>query len=141
MNPNSFKHIKSSKFPILPGEEDELVNAGTYGKALALYIESELKKKSYAVPFICCEDWGWWVEIACQPFSLGVCVYSSAYLINENELCVAVGQTPGRTWSWKKFKMVDKADRGNSLFNDLCKIFNADKDIQVIGYPTDFPLA
>ena len=44
MNPNSFIHIKSSKFPILPGEEDELVNEGTYGKALALYIESELKR-------------------------------------------------------------------------------------------------
>jgi hypothetical protein len=66
MNANRFIHIKSAKFPVLPGEEDELVNGGTYDKALAQYVHSELKKRSYRIPFICCEDWGWWVEIEGQ---------------------------------------------------------------------------
>ena len=30
-----FIHIRSSKFPILSGEKEELVNNGMYGKALA----------------------------------------------------------------------------------------------------------
>ena len=34
----NFIHIRSSKFPILPGEKEELVNDGMYGKALAEYL-------------------------------------------------------------------------------------------------------
>ena len=30
-----FIHVRSKKFPILPGEKEELVNEGMYGKALA----------------------------------------------------------------------------------------------------------
>ena len=60
---NAFIHIKFAKFPVLPGEEQELYNEGTYGKALAQYLESRLKERSYDVPFIGCEDWGWWVAV------------------------------------------------------------------------------
>jgi hypothetical protein len=30
-----FIQIRSAKFPVLPGEEEELVNMGMYGKAVA----------------------------------------------------------------------------------------------------------
>jgi hypothetical protein len=50
--------IRSSAFPILPGEEGELVNEGTWGKALAVYLQSRLQERGYDAPFICCEDWG-----------------------------------------------------------------------------------
>ena len=66
-----FIHIKSSKFPILPGETDELVNEGMYGKALAEYLQDKLAARAYDVPFVCCEDWGWWVELKAAPFTLG----------------------------------------------------------------------
>ena len=140
MNANHFIHIKSAKFPVLPGEDDELVNECMYGKALAQYIETELKKRFYIVPFIGCEDWGWWVEIEGQPFSLGVCVYGASGLANDQGMCVTVSQTIGRTWSWRKFKFIDKTDRVNKLFSELSDIFKSDKDIEIIGYPEGFPL-
>lgn len=50
-----FLHIRSQKVPILPSEEDELVNDGMYGKSLALYLQSRLQDRGYMAPFICCE--------------------------------------------------------------------------------------
>jgi hypothetical protein len=54
-----FIHIRSSKFPILPGEKEELVNNGMYGKALAEYLQAKLRNRGYDAPFVCCEDWSW----------------------------------------------------------------------------------
>ena len=99
-----FIHIKSTKFPVLPGEDGELVNEGTYGKALAQYLEMRLKERSYPVSFICCEDWGWWIEIKGLPFVTGVCIYATGNLPDTNELCVAVDSAPGKRWSWSRFQ-------------------------------------
>ena len=52
----SFLHIRTEKFPILDGEEDEIVNPGTFGKSFAQFIGTMLKKAGYAIPFIVCED-------------------------------------------------------------------------------------
>lgn len=139
MSPNAFIHIKSAKFPILPGEEEELVNEGMYGKALALYLESSLKELHYDVPFICCEDWGWWVEIKGQPFTLGVCIYGSADLDTTHELCVMVSIQPGRKWSWKRFGFVDTTSRVTTLFEDLRDIFQKDEAVQVLGFSEECP--
>jgi len=62
MDATCFIHIKSEKFPVLPGEDAELVNEGTYGKALAQYLEARLRERAYEVPTYCCEDWGWWIR-------------------------------------------------------------------------------
>jgi hypothetical protein len=67
--------VQSEKFAILPGEADELVNEGMYGKALSEYLTEQLRKRGYRVPLYCCEDWGWWIEISDYPFHFGVCVY------------------------------------------------------------------
>lgn len=69
---NPFIHIQSAKFKILPGEEEEFVNEGTYGKSLAEYLQAQLTQYGYDVPFFCCEDWGWWIELKGQPFVLGL---------------------------------------------------------------------
>jgi hypothetical protein len=45
-----------------------------YGKALAQYLQLKLGERGYDAPFICCEDWGWWVELK-APFTFGVCIY------------------------------------------------------------------
>jgi hypothetical protein len=137
---NPFIHIKSAKFPVLPGEEDELVNEGTYGKALAQYLEAKLKERGYDVPFICCEDWGWWLQIRGQPFTLGLCVYGGASLAETQELCFTISTEPGRRWSWTRFRFIDTKDRIEKLFSDLKLIVSEDPDIQVLGYPEDFPL-
>ena len=69
---DKFIHIRSPKFPILPGENEELVNEGMYGKAAAEYLQLKLRERGYEVPFVCCEDWGWWVELKNAPFECAV---------------------------------------------------------------------
>lgn len=133
-------HIKSTKFPVLPGEEAEMVNKGTYGKALARYLESRLKERSYDVSFICCEDWGWWVVIAGQRFTMGVCVYGSPSLSETHELCVTVSPEPCHRWSWTRFQFIDTSARVNQLFSDLREMFSTDPEIEVLGFPAAFPL-
>ena len=39
-----FIRISSAKFPILPGEDQELVNEGMYGKALGQYMLNSLRQ-------------------------------------------------------------------------------------------------
>ena len=135
-----FIYIKSEAFPILPGEAEELVNEGTYGKSLAQYLQIQLKARDYDAPFICCEDWGWWLEILGQPFTLGVCIYGSSNLSESHELCVSVSERSRRRWSWRAFKSIDTAPRVNKLFSDLGSIFSSDGEIQVLGYPEAYPL-
>ena len=136
-----FIHIRASKFPVLPGEEQELVNPGTYGKALAQYLQASLKERAYDVAFICCEDWGWWVEIKNLPLATGVCVYATSDLPQSNELCIAIRPAPGRYWSWRRFRAIDATPYVTKLFADISEIVRSDPDVQVLGFPEDFPLA
>jgi len=138
--PLPFIHIKSAKFPVLPGEDDELVNEGTYGKALAQYLEARLTERSYKVDFICCEDWGWWMEIKGFPFVTGVCIYATAKLHESEELCITVSPAPGRRWSWSQFTVVDTTETVTELFSDLSDIFARDPEVTVLGFPEDYPL-
>ncbi len=141
MSANPFIHIKSAKFPILPGEAAELVNEGTYGKALAQYLQTRLQERSYDAPFICCEDWGWWVEVRGQPFTMGVCVYGSPALSETEELCVKPSPEPGRRWSWSRFRFVDTSPRVAQLFSDLREILATDAEVQILGFPEAYPLS
>ena len=134
------RRSKSAKFPILPGEAEELVNEGTYGKALAQYLETKLKEREYEVPFICCEDWGWWVEVRGQPFTLGLCVYGGPDLAETHELCVRISTEPGRRWSWSRFRFIDTTSRVEQLLMDLKETFSKDGEVQILGYPEDYPL-
>jgi hypothetical protein len=136
-----FIHIKAAKFPILPGEDEELVNPGTYGKALAQYLEARLKEKAYEVPFICCEDWGWWVEIKGHPFATGVCVYGTSDLAETHELCIAVAPAPRSRWSWRRFRPIDTTPHVTKLFADLTAVFTSDPEVEVLGFPEDYPLS
>lgn len=138
MAANPFIHIRSAKFPVLPEEDGELVNEGTYGKALAQYLEARLKERGYDVPFICCEDWGWWIDIREQPFTLGLCVYKGPE--ETQEMCFTINREPGRRWSWTRFRFIDTTSRVEKLFSDLKMILSEDPDIQVFGYIEEFPL-
>ncbi|MEM7584235.1 MAG: hypothetical protein AAF560_12680 [Acidobacteriota bacterium] len=133
-------HIKSAKFPILPGEDEELINEGTYGWALAQYLEAQLKARGYDVPFVCCEDWGWWVQLEGQPYALGLCVYALEDLDTTHELCVTVSHPPGKRWSWRKFRFFDSTERVKRLDADLRDILDSDPEVEILGYPEEFPL-
>lgn len=134
-------HIRSSKFPILPGEADELVNEGTYGKALAEYLQARLKERGYEAPFIVCEDWGWWIELKGAPFAFGVCIYGAERAEEEGslDLFCTDGATGRRKWSWRHFGFVDTAPWSEKLHEDLVAIFRADPDVEVLSTCLDSP--
>lgn len=135
-----FIHIKSRKFPILPGEEEEIVNEGMYGKALAEYLQAKLSARGYGVPFVCAEDWGWWVELTNAPFSFGVCIYSEPNTDGPTQFVCTDGAVGPRKWSWKKFRFVDTSLWVARLHKDMVSVFEADKEVEIVGVSDDFPL-
>lgn len=139
MTERPFIHVRSKEFIILPGEAEELVNEGTYGKVLAVYLERALAERGWEVPFVCCEDWGWWVEIGGQPYTLGLCVYGAPDLAETNELAVKCSLDPGRRWSWRRFRFVDTSPRVERLNADVLAVFEGDPEIEVLGYLDDTP--
>lgn len=136
---NSFIRVRSPKFAVLPGEDEELINEGTYGKALAEYLADELRHRGYDVPFVCCEDWGWWIELKGFSFSFGVCVYGSEIGSGQLDLYVTDGAVGERAWSWKKFWFVDTRDAASKLRQDLIAIFESDPEVDVLGTDLDAP--
>ena len=144
-----FIHVRSSKFPILAGEREELVNEGMFGKGLALYLQTKLRERGYEVPFVCAEDWGWWVSLKTAPFALGVCVYAGpvedrpvegeAVQDGPGEFACTTGAPGRKVWSWKKFGFIDTSPWVNKLHEDLLAIFQADGDVQVVGVLDEMP--
>jgi hypothetical protein len=137
---DTFIHIRSKKFPKLPREEEELINPGMYGKALGLFLQSELQKRGYEAPFVCCEDWGWWVELKVAPFRLGVCIYSDSTQDEPTEFACTDGALVGRRiWSWRKLRFIETTSWINNLYDDLLAIFREDPDIEIAGTSKEFP--
>lgn len=134
-----FIHIRSSKFPVLPGEEEELVNEGMYGKALATYLQEQLNKRSVDAPFVCCEDWGWWVAVDNAPFNFGVCIYCVPAEEGPVEYVCTDGAAGPRVWSWKRFRFLETAAWVARLHEDLMAIFQADADVEIVGVSDEFP--
>ena len=134
-----FIHIRSPKFPILPGEDDEIINDGMYGKALSEYLQSRLIERRYEAPFVCAEDWGWWVELRGAPFTFGVSIYALPETNDPIEFVCTDGAVSPRKWSWKQFRFIDTAPWADKLHKDMIEIFKADKDVQIVGVSDDFP--
>lgn len=135
-----FIHLYSPKFPILEGEDEEIGNPGMYGRALSTYIQEGLQKKGYESPFLCAEDWGWWIEIKGAPFKVGVCVYSGPGKDGVPEYGVLVGIKSARSWSWSSFKMVETKEWEDRVFGDLLALFESDPHIEVFGVKPDCPV-
>ena len=134
----NFIHIRSAKFPILPGEEDELVNEGTYGKALAEYVQTGLRNRGYDAPFICCEDWGWWVELKTAPFTFGVCIYSGSRDSDAVDFICTHNAHGPRKRSWKKLRFAATGPHVERLMTDLVSMFADDSEIECFGHVDDF---
>jgi hypothetical protein len=135
-----FIQIRSAKFPIVQSEEEELVNEGTYGKALAEYVRRKLTDRGYVSPFVCCEDWGWWVELSGALFVSGVCIYSKPRDGQLVDFVCACEPSEGRKWSWRKFRFVDTSLWAVKLHNDLLEVFQADEDVQIVGVYNEFTI-
>jgi hypothetical protein len=141
MNSNSFIQIRLPKLGVMPGEDEELVNEGMYGKAFAQFLESGLSRCGYQSPVVVCEDWGWWVTVAGLPFSCGLCIYGSRIGdSDELDLCVTVSTPKGRRWDWRQFRFVDTTPEVERLDQSIRAVCEADPEITVVGETPDFSL-
>lgn len=134
-----FIHLRSDKFVILPGEDDEIVNEGMYGKALAEYLQRELTELGYNVPFICAEDWGWWVELSLDPMRSGVLIHAVPETSDPIEYLCTDGFKGDRKWSWSKLRFIDTRPLADTLLNDLLAIFERDSEVEILGVLDDVP--
>lgn len=134
MSINPFIHVRSPKFAVLPGEDAELVNEGMYGKSIAIYLEEKLKAAGYTVPFYCCEDWGWWVEISDQGCQCGAAIYGRLdEKTNQLLASVTAWPQPEKVWSWRRFRSIDYTPLAQKIYADVLHIFKTDADVQVIA--------
>lgn len=141
MADSPFLHVRSSKLRVMPGEEDELVNEGTYGKACAYYLQSNLVRMGYTVSQAVCEDWGWWVGVKGSADTLGIGVYGMRIDDTDDlDLCVTVLVPRGRRWSWRRLRWIDTTAEVDRLHQAMRSVFEADQDITVIGEFSDLPL-
>ena len=137
---NSWFKIETDKFPILPGEEDEVVNEGMYGKALCLYLEENLPLFGLDVNFYCAEDWGWWVDVTEQDFTMGLLIYAHTAIGEDPwEYIIGSSVTEKMKWSWKKFRKEDISKKVYSCLNKVEKTLNHDEDISSIERYNEFP--
>ncbi len=148
----------------MEGESDELCNDGIYGKALAEYLRSSLSAIGYEVPWVVCEDWGWYVPAEIDGFRMAICIYgfprendetADAIYAKQGEppkginsepagiplsLCVTVGTQPRRYWDWRRFRRIDRSGVIARLNQDLISVFDSDARIQIVGCTDEFPL-
>ncbi|MBL8793034.1 MAG: hypothetical protein JNM56_03955 [Planctomycetia bacterium] len=135
---SKFIRVRSTRFAILPGEEQELVNEGMYGKALAQYLQRKLQERGYDAPFFCCEDWGWWVELKGTPCAFGVCIYCGPQQPDGLlDLFCTDGAVAPRQWSWRRFRFIDMTGAIEKLHADLLAIFRADPEVQLLATDLD----
>jgi len=45
----------------MEGEEEEMLQPGTYGKALAMYLQEQFRSRGYTVPLVICRRHHWQV--------------------------------------------------------------------------------
>ena len=140
MIPQSCLLIETKKFPIMPGEDQEIVNERMYGKALCLYLESVLPGAGLKVPSYCAEDWGWWLEVERGAFKMGLCIYSDPEAEKDPErYAILPSVQKAKKWSWSKFKSIDNSTDVLEVVAIVERVLKSDKDIPVVTRHDDYP--
>ena len=140
MIPQSCLLLETSKFPILPGEDQELTNERMYGKALCQYLKAELPRAGINVPSFCNEDWGWWVDVERGNFKMGLCIYSDPAAAEDPEryaLLPSIHQA--KKWSWSRLRSIDVSEDVLAIVQTVEQVLKNDKDISVVTRHDDYP--
>ena len=117
--------IHTKKFPILLGEDDEIVNDGMYGKALCQYLGNELPKHKIQIPYSGNEDWGWLIRAKTNDFTLDLQIYSDSESgQNPEKYAIMSSVTEQKKWSWKKFKKIEVESEVLYIMDTIEKIFS-----------------
>ena len=140
MIPRSCIAIETKKFPVLEGEDEEIVNEKMYGKALCKYLEHNLPEIGIKVPFFCAEDWGWWLEVEDSDFKMALCIYSDPDTKhNPERYAILPSIDSEKKWSWKKFRTFDLSMNVLKIIDDLEKLFREDTEIKTVTRHDDLP--
>ena len=132
--------IEARKLPIPEGEDRELVSKCQYGKALCLYLENKLPPNGIEVSYYCCEDWGWWVEIKDEDFTMGLCIHPDPYAEQDPEKYAVISSvTDEQKWSWAKLRNIDLSDKVTKVMDTVERIFREDSEIQSVSRHNECP--
>ena len=132
--------IQTDKFPILPGEDEEVVNDGMYGKALCQYLEKELPSFGVVVNSFCAEDWGWWVDVSENEYNMGLQIYTFEPIgQNPEKYFIKSSVTNAKKWSWSKFKKLDVSAEVTSILDKVENALLHDNDIFIVERHDEFP--
>lgn len=141
MIPNSCIAIRTDRFPILEGEQDEIVNEGTYGRALCEYLASRLPAEGIAVHGFFAEDWGWWVDVEADGFAMGLCVYADPDAVGDpGRYAILPSVDNAKKWSWSRFGKVDVSGPVLQVMDAAADLFMRDDQIDEVSRHDDFPL-
>jgi hypothetical protein len=140
MIPQSCLLIETKKFPIFPGEDQEITNERMYGKALCLYLQSELPRAGIDVPSFCNEDWGWWVDVKRGAFTMGLCIYADPAALKDPEKYALLPSIHHeKKWSWSKFRNIDVSSDVLELIDIVERVLRSDKEIRIVTRHDDYP--
>lgn len=140
MIPKSCLVIETNKFPILDGEDEEIINERMYGKALCQYLALELPQAGIKVPAFCNEDWGWCLEVVHNNFKMALCIYSAPDAPEHPQKYALLPSIHTATrWSWRRLRQVDLSEGVLQIMNIVEEVFKKDPEIAAVtrhdGYP------
>ena len=140
MIPRSCIAIETKKFPILEGEDDEIVNEKMYGKALCKYLKHHLPKVGIKVLSFNAEDWGWWIEVEENGFNMALCIYSDPDAKHGPEKYAILPSIDSEMkWSWSMFRNIDVSKNVLKIMDGLEKLLRADVEITAVTRHDAFP--
>jgi hypothetical protein len=106
--------FRSDAFPAEPGEEEK-INPGRWGAALARYLWQELLLQGHVLHEPYTEDWGYAVEIENPAFNLWIgCGNYDEY--PDGFLCFIV---PDKPFVWKRFRRIATTERVGAIADAL----------------------
>ena len=121
--------IKSDSFPEREEEED-VINPGLFGQALAEYLHDNLKKAGFPVEDIGSEDFGMYVPITNKDFRIYI------YCVNEyettNEFRIDFDPTNHTLTKW--FKKIDTRPVMEPLIQAVTEILRNDPSVTEIRF-------
>lgn len=121
--------FRSNKFPPYSNEEEEL-DPGVWGKRLAEYLGLKLSELGVDAEDIVPEDWGWYVPIKIDGFTLALCC-GHQQGDNDQFLCFTDPKVPVIR---KFFKKIDITPQLSRLVSALEKILASDPDIRDVTW-------
>ena len=117
--------FRSNKFPPYEGEEEQ-INPGLWGKRLAEYLVQKLTPMGIQTEEIIAEDWGWYIPVKNEGFTLAICCRHQNG-DDDEFLCFTEPSTPIIK---KLFKKIDDSAQLGRLVGALEKILSSDPEIK-----------